>query len=96
MKFDFHPQAEAEFDAAVQYYEDRSAGLGLELAEEVFSAIGRVCTFPEAWTRVSANTRRCLVNRFPYGVVFPRKAESIRIIAVANLQRRPGYWKDRA
>jgi hypothetical protein len=95
MRYDLHPQAEAEFDAAIVYYEERCPGLGLDLAEEVYSASGRICEFPEAWTEVSASTRRCLVGRFPYGVIFQRKAESVRIIAVANLQRRPGYWRDR-
>jgi hypothetical protein len=95
MNFRFHPQANEEFEEAVRYYEDRQTGLGLEFAEEVYGAIVRISEYPNAWSPLSKNTRRCLVNRFPYGVVFQVKAGMLRIVAVANLQRRPGYWKHR-
>jgi len=32
MRFHFHPEAAAEFDKAVEYYEQRQSGLGLEFA----------------------------------------------------------------
>jgi hypothetical protein len=35
MRFYFHPEAEAELDKAVEYYEQRQQGLGLEFVEEV-------------------------------------------------------------
>ena len=95
MTFCFHPRADAEFDEAVRYYEDCQAGLGLEFAEEVYAAIRRVSEYPDAWSAMSHTPRRCLVNRFPYGVVFEVKSGTLRIIAVANLHRRPDYWRDR-
>ena len=95
MRFCFHPLAEIELDESIRYYEDCEPGLGIELAEEVYSAIRRVSEYPEAWSPMSPNTRRCLVNRFPFGVIFQIKAGILRIIAVANLHRRPDYWKDR-
>jgi len=55
----------------------------------------RVDSFPDAWAFVSANTRRCLVNRFPFGLIYRIKSGTIQIIAVADLRRRPGYWQDR-
>lgn len=95
MKFYFHPQAEDEFDEAVGYYEDCQSGLGLDFAQEVYGAIARIIDYPDAWSPMSKNTRRCLVSRFPYGVIFQVKSGMLRIIAVANLHRRPGYWKER-
>ena len=95
MTFRLHPQAEKELDAAAEYYESRQPGLGLEFVEEVYTTIARICDFPEAWSLLSKRTRRCLMNRFPYGVVYEVRAESVRIIAVANLQRRPDYWRGR-
>ena len=95
MRFYFHLLADKEFDESVQYYEDCQGGLGLEFAEEVYAAIRRVSEYPDAWSEMSKNTRRCLVSRFPYGVIFQVKSGMLRIIAVANLHRRPGYWKDR-
>lgn len=95
MKFYFHPEAEAEFDISVEYYEQCQSGLGLEFAEEVYAAIGRIIQYPAAWSTLSKNSRRCLVNRFPCGVIYQVKSNTIRIIAVAHLNRRPGYWKKR-
>lgn len=95
MKFYFHPEAEAEFDRSVNYYEQCKPGLGLEFAEEVYATIGRIIQYPAAWFALSKNSRRCLVNRFPYGVIYQIKSRALRIIAVAHLNRRPGYWKER-
>ena len=93
--FYFYPEAEDEFDMAVEYYEECQPGLGLEFAEEVYATIARIIQYPDAWSVMSQNTRRCLVNRFPYGVIYQIKFNMLRIIAVANLHRRSNYWKDR-
>ena len=42
MRFSFHPDAEAEFDQAVAYYEAKQGGLGLSLADEVLVAVTRI------------------------------------------------------
>jgi toxin ParE1/3/4 len=95
MKFSFHPDAEREFDEAVVYYERSECGLGIEFAEEVYATISRISQYPKAGTKASQKTRRCLTNRFPFGVIYQAKADAIRVIAVANLNRRPGYWRER-
>jgi len=95
MTFSFHPRAVQELDKAVHYYEECSSGLGLEFAEEVYAAIARIIAYPKSWTRLSKHTRRCLVNRFPFGIIFQIKGSELRVIAVANLNRKPSYWKRR-
>lgn len=39
MTFAFHPEAEAEFEQAVAFYEDHAEGLGLDFAAEVRDAL---------------------------------------------------------
>ena len=39
MSYAFHPEAEAEFISAINYYEERHVGLGYDFAREVYSAI---------------------------------------------------------
>ena len=95
MKFYFHPDAAVEFDKAVEYYEQCQTGLGLEFAKEVYATITRIIEYPDAWSPLSKNSRRCLVSRFPYGVIYQFKSHALRIIAVVHLNRRPGYWKER-
>ena len=95
MKYSFHPSAQAELDEAVDYYEECRLGLGLEFTKEFYSTIYRIIQFPEAWSPLSRNTRRCLTNRFPYGIIYQILNDEIVIIAVMQLNRRPGYWKGR-
>jgi hypothetical protein len=48
----FHPEAEAEFIQAIDYYEDREAGLGHDFAVEVYAAIERTMAYPKAWPTI--------------------------------------------
>ena len=48
MRFRFHPEAEAELNDAVDYYDESQEGLGLEFAKEVHSAIESIHEFPLA------------------------------------------------
>jgi hypothetical protein len=95
MRFYFHEEAEAEFDKAVAYYEECQRGLGLDFAREVYEAINHIVQFPDAWARVSTIVRRCLVKRFPFGILYRVEKDAIEIVAIADLRRRPDYWKHR-
>jgi hypothetical protein len=95
MRVYFHEHAETEFDMAVEYYEDCQHGLGIDFAQEVYATIDRIIQYPDAWSPMSKNTRRCLVNRFPFSVIYQIKSSFVRIIAVADLRRRPDYWMER-
>ena len=91
MKIRFRPDAMMEFDAAALYYEERQHGPGLEFTEEVFATLAHIIDYPDAWSPLSQNTRRCLTNRFPYGIVYQIKSDVLRVIAIANLHRRHGH-----
>lgn len=95
MRFQFHEFAEEEFDKAIEFYESCSQGLGVDFSKEIYAAIERIVRHPDAWTPISKNTRRCLANRFPFGVIYKILNDCIYIIAVADLRRRPNYWRDR-
>ncbi len=95
MSYSFHPEAEAEFDRAIEYYEEREAGLGYDFVIEVYSAIELAVTYPKAWTIIEGDLRRCLVHRFPYGILYAEEGEDLFIVAVMNLHKDPDYWKHR-
>ena len=54
--------ADAEFQEAIDYYNEHRAGLGFEFADEVKEAVTRITNYPEAWTPLSKRTRRCLIS----------------------------------
>ena len=89
--------ASDEFSEAVRWYEARRSGLGGEFFDAVTAALSLIETNPEIGTTISADgqTRRVLVARFPYQVVYRLRPTEIVIAAIAHLKRRPGYWKHR-
>jgi plasmid stabilization system protein ParE len=89
--------AREEFAEAVRWYEEQRPGLGAEFFDEVAETTHQIQTFPELGGPVSRDgfTRRLLVARFPYQVVYRLTPNEIVVLAVAHLKRRPNYWRHR-
>jgi plasmid stabilization system protein ParE len=50
---------------------------------------------PHRWPTYLHGTRRLVIQRFPFSVIYLDDSDLITIIAVAHSKRKPGYWKDR-
>jgi toxin ParE1/3/4 len=88
--------ASEEFSAAVRWYENQRSGLGGEFFDAVAQATSLIQAQPEIGTPFrDRGTRRLLVQRFPYQIVYRVSTDEIVIIAIAHLKRRPGYWRKR-
>jgi plasmid stabilization system protein ParE len=89
--------AREELATAVRWFEEQRSGLGAEFYGEVVATTDRLRAFPEGGTPISPDqlTRRVIVSRFPYQVVYRLTPTEIVVLAVAHLKRRPNYWKDR-
>lgn len=96
MKYSFHPEAEAEFLEAIDYYEGCREGLGLEFALDVYAVVEGILAHPKAWPVFQGEIRRCQTVRFPYGILYAEEGSSIHILAVMHLHRDPDYWRHRA
>ena len=44
---------------------------------------------------IEPGVRRCLLARFPYGLIYGLDGEMLVVVAVAHLHREPRYWVDR-
>jgi len=88
--------AEAEFADAVDYYNAQSPGLGYEFAAEVQRTFERIRRFPEAWPIFSMRGRRCLTDRFPFGILYGVEENTILVGAVMDLRCDPKRWQQRA
>ena len=97
MNIEFLQPAAAELYEAIVFYNIQRQGLGLEFAKEVEDTIERIKQNPEAWTTISMSkqARRCLTNRFPYGIIYQIRKNTILIVAVMHLKRRPQTWQSR-
>lgn len=95
MNVEFLQPAEAEFVDAITYYNLQSEGLGYEFAAEVKRTLGRIIQYPDAWSPLSKRTRRCRTSRFPYGLIYQVREQTILIVAVMHLHKHPDSWKSR-
>lgn len=96
MKAQWLDAAKDDLNEAASYYESQRPGLGKEFKKAVRSALQRIKRFPNAWQPLSPNTRRFLMQRFPYGIVYHVVNKSqVVVVAVAHLHRKPGHWSDR-
>ena len=96
MSVSFHPGAEEDLLQAIAYYEQQEAGLGRDFAGEIAATILQIQNHPKAWPLLEGDIRRCLVNRFPFGVLYSIEPEEVFVLAVMHLRRMPDFWKERA
>jgi plasmid stabilization system protein ParE len=91
----FHPAALAEAESAVEWYRQRSERAAAGFLDELDRAIEQISSSPNRFPIFEFGTRRSLLRRFPYFVVFRETASQLEVVAVAHGHRRPGYWRDR-
>ena len=95
MNVSFHPLAERELNDAAEYYESNGAGLGAAFLTEVQRCCEGMFEYPSAGLVMTGSVRRRLIRRFPYALLYRIREDQVRILAVMNLKRRPGYWVGR-
>jgi plasmid stabilization system protein ParE len=90
-----HPLAADEAEAAEQWYRERNEVAAARFRRELDSAVEKIAERPEAGAPYLENSRRFLLRRFPFFIVYRFRPERIDVIAVAHARRRPGYWRGR-
>lgn len=94
-RLEFHPAAHAEADAAFDYYLECSPQVAAAFLAALEDARSAIAANPNTWADYLYGTRRYLLRRFPFVVVYRVTQSRIEVVAVAHGRRRPGYWKDR-
>jgi plasmid stabilization system protein ParE len=97
VNIEFLEPAVIEFDQAVAYYDNEQQGLGEKFRLEIQRSLLRIANYPESYQAISLRSRRCLVAKFPYGIIYQYKNanNSIVVVAIAHLHRKPDYWSSR-
>lgn len=90
---------DAAFDEAMDaaaWYETQQEGLLKRFLEKWKEAENRIITKPEVHRAFDGELRKCRFETFPYSLIYRVKdADTLQIVAVMHMSRRPGYWKDR-
>lgn len=94
--FIVRPLAETDLEQAANWYDEEQAGLGSRFLNDVDQVFERIRERPQQFPAVSGDIRRALLHTFPYAVYFRQTDETIRVLAVLHLRRRPGLWQVRS
>jgi toxin ParE1/3/4 len=90
-----HPLAADEAEAAERWYRDRNETAATRFRRELDRAVGLIAERPDAAPPYVGNTRRFLLRRFPFFVVYRVFSQHVQVVAVAHARRRPQYWLQR-
>jgi|SRR5277367_153838 len=92
---DYHQGAVADVKSAVTWYRQRSPKAALDFIEELHRAAETIRANPERWPTGENGTRRFLLWRFPFTIIYSEQKSKVTIWAVAHGSRRPEYWDGR-
>ncbi len=93
---DLHEEAAAEYDAAFDWYLQRSPDAALKFDAEFDRALTEIVQAPQRWAIGPHRTRRFLLRKFPFLLIYRERAGgNLQIVAVAHTSGRPGYWRER-
>ena len=90
-----HAGANREMGEAADYYRRVDPQLAADLLAEIERSFQIIGERPKSCMLIAQNTRRKIIDRFPYGIIFREHPGEIRILAIAHLKRRPFYWAGR-
>jgi len=95
MKVRILTPAREEFLEAIDFYADETPGLALDFLEEFERALGLIASNPRIGSPFEDDTRRKLLRRFPFQIIYDARPDEILVIAVAHQRRRPDHWRRR-
>ena len=95
LSLEFQPDARVDILDAYDWYADRNLAVADAFQDELQRAGIAIQRNPLLWGSYLFGTRRYLMKRFPYVIVYRLAESRIEIIAVVHGRRRPGFWKGR-
>jgi toxin ParE1/3/4 len=88
-----HPEAQAELEAAADWYEQQEEGLGTEFLTAIEKALEAIQRSPKVFSPFkNTSIRKHVLRRFPYVIFYQELRENLWILAFAHGKRKPGYW----
>lgn len=90
--FDVHAAATSEAREARRWYAARDTAAAAGFVAALDHAIALVREAPLRWPIYLHGTRRLLIRRYPFAVIYRVTGDRILIVAFSHQRRRPGYW----
>jgi plasmid stabilization system protein ParE len=89
------PEAEDDLKEAYSWYEDKRQGLGHDFLLQVDAGLNFVARYPDIHPIEYKGTRKHLIKRFPYKIIYLVENERIIVLAVIHGRRSPALIKKR-
>jgi len=91
----YRPEAADEVEGAYAWYERQREGLGDEFLTELRRSERRVQESPNTYPVIHRDTRRFLLHRFPYQLLYRIVDDTVVVVACFHGRRSPKSWKAR-
>jgi plasmid stabilization system protein ParE len=91
----FTEAARADLTEAVDWYDARAAHMVPQLQEALRAAVVRIAANPKQFPAGPHHTRRVLLRRFPYALIFREAEEDCYVVALFHMSRDPTAWRRR-
>ena len=87
--------AACDIEDAARFYESRRTGLAAEFRKAIAETLQRIVAAPELHRVIRSGIRRCLVRKFPYAALYHFDGETVDILVITHLHRKPDWWAQR-
>jgi len=88
-------RAHRDLRKTYDWYENQRTGLGRRFTNAFVDAIDVAIERPTSFPVTHRDVRRVILRRFPYALFFRLIDDTIRVIGVIHLHRRPSAWRRR-
>ncbi len=79
---DLHPEALEEWKSAVAWYLDRNETAAVNFVAEVDRAVDLIAASPHRWPVGLHGTRKFVLQRFPFAIVYRKRETDVQVLAV--------------
>lgn len=91
----FKSEVYEDIKTAYDWYESQRVGLGEDFLLTLEASYANIARAPKQYQDIYKSIKRKLVRRFPYGIFFVVRGNSVVVLAVLHTKRDPKSWKKR-
>ncbi len=95
VRVEYVAEASRELDEAFDWYLEHSLAAAEAFLAEIDHGIRLIRRTPRLWPQFESRTRRYVLRKFPYSIIFREADDLIEVVGVAHQKRKPGYWSKR-
>jgi plasmid stabilization system protein ParE len=91
----FTADARADLDDALSWYRTHAREVVLQFRDALRAVVSRISDNPKQFPASPHQTRRALLRRFPYLIIFRETRTAVYVVAVFHTSRDPKTWQRR-